>query len=158
MPNLTGAHLLHTFGDQNPDVFIETDDATEEVAVVEKEVYNGLHLAHAHAAPDIEFGLVPIPASTSFKLLNYDASRSRLSIAADAGSLLISSVNLAAIAPAAWSSGASAWVGALPGFVIPDIGSGQLPFDFHTQSEIWVWNNNTQTQRVWYAVERYASS
>lgn len=153
MPNVDP----RVFMDQNPDVFVEgTSDDVQEV--VEREVYNGLHVAQAHAAPDIEFALIPIPSLAAVRILSYDKSRSRVSIAADAGALLLSSVNLSAIAPAAWSVAASTWVGALPGFVIPDLGSGQLPFDFHTQSELWVWNNNAQTQRVWYAVERYASS
>lgn len=155
MPNFTGAFL-----DQNPDIVNEevpTPDDAEEIA--DAQVYAGLHFAQAKAAPDIEFMMVPVPPGTAYRILSEDMARSRISIAADTGAMILSSVNLSAIFPNAGASAGSVQVtAAIPGFVVPDIGSGQLPYDFHTQSELWVYNNAAGVQRVWYAVERYAGA
>lgn len=152
MPNVTGA-----FFDQNPDVEVALEDSAEIVEEVERSVFADLSIAHSQATPEVEFLTLPLSGGQVVKILNYDASRTRVLLSVFSGTALVASSNVFGIygGPNASMSTLLA-KGAVPCTLLPSGNYGSL--ELKTQDEVWIFNTATAQEFLFMTIERYAGS
>lgn len=137
------------------------DESPDETQVADEVESADLRLAGVHAAPDIEFLTIPLARGASTRILNFDASRSRIEIWANDTGVVLSTRNVSGLIPLALKqafSGAAVFPFVAPVFLIPALNWNSHPVEFRTQSELWAYNVLSDTDNVIYlAVERYSS-